>query len=671
MKKFYLLITILSVVYITSKSQTSQLRIKNDSLVKNIARKRSIDKDFNKQDYSNQFLLDSVIVTANKFPQKQSATGKVISLINKDQLILNNGKTISEVLNEQVGIQIGGAFGSLGTLMPVYTRGAASGRTLILIDGIPIYNPTQNNEFDLNLLNIQNIERVEILKGAQSTLYGSDAIAGIINFMSPKPQGSRQAFLNAQLSSGSFNTNKAGIEWGSNLGKFSFIVQNNFTNSSGFSYAKDTFTNKIFANNPFNGYNNNITLNYNISPTLTLKNYYRNSYYKNNIDAGAFVDEKDFTSSNNNFVTGIYANLKINQSSLTFNYQYSENKILNINDSLDVPGFTKFSSDRYYGKSEFLELYANIKISKSFRLLSGIDYRFNNINIQYFSLSAFGPYASDLPDTSIGLGSLYSSLYWTHKSQKLNIELGGRINFHSQYGDNSTFTFNPSYNFDNHFRIFGSVSTGFRAPSLFQLYSSYGNANLNPEKSFNTEIGVSQSHNILKTRLVYFNRVIENGIDFDYVNFKYFNYNEQRVNGLEIENNIEITKNFNFLFNYTYLNIKEYGQSRITTKDTTYSYGLKRPQHNLNVTLGYKFLPNLYGTLSAKYLSSRYDVGGYKMPDLLLDAYWLFNAHLQYTYSSKLLIYLDCRNLTDTQFYETYGYQNSPMNVTLGLTLKL
>ena len=124
--------------------------------------------------------LDDVVITATKFPKKQSETGKVLTVISRQQLERSSGKDLSQLLNEQTGIVINGATSTPGKDKSVFLRGAKSDYTVILIDGVPVTDPSGvGGAFDLRLLPIDQIERIEILKGSQSTLYCSDAIAGV------------------------------------------------------------------------------------------------------------------------------------------------------------------------------------------------------------------------------------------------------------------------------------------------------------------------------------------------------------------------------------------------------------------------------------------------------------------------------------------------------------
>ena len=192
------------------------------------------------KDSTSQKTLDEVVVTANKTPQKQSTTGKVLTVINRQTLENNSGRTLTQVLNEQAGLQVTGAQGSPGTNQTVYMRGAGAANTLILVDGMPVTDGSGITiQFDLNHIAIDQVERVEILKGAQSTLYGSDAVAGVINIITRKNQSGKKAGLNLHLAAGTYGTFKGTAGLSGEINKFNYSVQYNRLQSDGFSSAHD------------------------------------------------------------------------------------------------------------------------------------------------------------------------------------------------------------------------------------------------------------------------------------------------------------------------------------------------------------------------------------------------------------------------------------------------
>src|SRR4030095_11874015 len=192
------------------------------------------------QEDSSAKSMDEVVITANKFPQKQSSTGKVLTVITQEQLQKNAGRTISEILNEQVGVSVNGATNTLGTIQFLYTRGAAFANTLILIDGIPLNDPSNiNSEFDLNTFTIYQIERIEILKGAQSTLYGSDAVAGVVNIITKK-KGNKPFGAAIDFSAGSFGTFGGNVALMGSTNDASYHVSYSKIKSKGISSAYDS-----------------------------------------------------------------------------------------------------------------------------------------------------------------------------------------------------------------------------------------------------------------------------------------------------------------------------------------------------------------------------------------------------------------------------------------------
>lgn len=609
--------------------------------------------------------LDEVVVTANKLEQKQSSTGKVITVITKAQIEKSGGKTISQLLNEQAGITINGAFNNAGSVQTVYTRGASPGRTLILMDGIPLNDPsTITTDFDLNFFSVNDVERIEVCKGPQSTLYGSDAIAGVINIITVKKDTNKPFNIKATLSQGNLGTSRNNVQVFGKTGKLTYTTRFARLFTNGFSSAYDSTGIRNYDNDRYDGTVASGQLFYQANNHLGFKAFLMHSQYKAGIDAGVFNDDRDYHINNQSLITGTGFQYKKGRVSITGNYQYSELTRNYRNDSAHKTS-TWFEDNTYFGKSQFVELYASTRLGNGFTLLTGADYRYSSYHQNYFSVSAFGPFRSQFRDTSLSQTALYASVIFNSPDKKFNIELGGRYNDHSRYGNNSTYTFNPSYSFNDRFRVFGSISSGFKAPSLYQLSL---NSKLNAEKSVNYEAGLSFQQKQFSTRLVYFNRKISNGIDYNYITFNYFNYVKQVVNGLEWELAAKLGK-AGFSANYTLLLSEEVTQNRLTTKDTvTYDYLLRRPKHHINLAANIDVCKGLNVAVTGKYVSSRFDIGGYRRADISLPAYFILGASADYVLNERVRFFADTQNITGKKFFDARGFNAIPFLLNTGVT---
>jgi vitamin B12 transporter len=609
--------------------------------------------------------LDEVIVTANKLEQKQNATGKVVSVINAATLQANAGRSIAQILNEQAGLYLPGSLSNAGTVPSIYMRGASSGRTLILIDGMPVGDPSMiSNEFDLNLVPLNQIERVEILKGAQSTLYGSDAIGGVINIIT---KNKSIPSWSGDFSTGSYGTRKLNLQHSKTFGKLNYTVGWGKETATGFSSATD-----ITGKNNFDkdGYKNNnwfANINYAINQNWNLKASTHQTSYNADIDYGAFKDDKDEKFNNATKLTGLVLKYKKEKTIFQFQYQLSTQDRQYKNDSADRT-YTIFEDNQYAGKSHFADAFYSTSISKNIQWIIGGDFRYGSYQQTYSSISEYGPYNDNFKDTFQYQTALYSSLLINNASNKWLLELGGRINNPNRYRSNQTFTISPSYKLNSEIRFIASASKGYKAPSLYQL--SY-NDKLKPEQSFNTEIGLEYKTNTVFARAVYYNRTIDNGIDYNYIDYNFFNYIRQKVNGTELELNWKANEKNNFAANYTLMNGQETNQNRVTTTDTiTYNYLLKRPKNTAGIQWAYQASPKLNVSIAARYISKRYDVGGYGAEDVSLKSYTLLNAHIQYNCNKHILLYADGQNLGNVAFQEINGYNAMGRMIILGLRLR-
>ena len=590
--------------------------------------------------------LDEVVVTANKIAQKQSTTGKVVTVISKEQIEKSGGKTVSQLLNEQAGIVVTGALQPLGSPLTLNLNGALSGHTLILIDGIPVNDPSDiNNNFDLNSVSLSGVEKIEILKGAQRTLYGSDAVAGVVNIITQKSKSTKLLNFNASVAQGSQNTFRGNVQVYGTQDKVSYNAGYAKLSTDGFAAGYDSTGKGNFRKDGYTGDNVNASILFQPSKEWDVKAFAKYSQYKAGF-AGAFSNADNYTN-DYNFISGTGFQFRKNIITLTGNYQYN---------TVSRNLLTKYGLDAYKSYSDFGEVYANIKLGKGFSLLSGADYRYGHMN---------QPYATD---TSIHQTSIYSSLIYN--SNHFNIELGGRYNSNSRYGNNNTFTLNPSYSNDEHFRIFGSIASGFKAPTLYQLYAGFesGNINLQPEKSINYEVGVQEQYKGLSERLLLFYRDLTDAIDYNNNTYQYFNYASQTARGIQYELSVKPIQQLTITGNYTYISASQSTESRVTNADTSYNYSLRIPKHTANITISYQATPSLYVSLSGKYVSKRYDAV-YGMPDVTLDSYTLFGASAQYTINKHIKLFADGQNITNKKFFDIYGFNSIPALFNGGVTV--
>ena len=622
-------------------------------------------KEKSQKDSLNTNTLEEVIVTANKVEQKQNSTGKVVTVINAANLQANAGRSIAQILNEQAGLYLPGSVSNVGTVPSIYMRGASSGRTLILIDGMPVGDPSMiSNEFDLNLVPLNLIEGIEILKGAQSTLYGSDAIGGVINIIT---KNKSIPVLSGDFSTGSYGTKKMNLQHSNTLGKFNYAVGYGNETATGFSAATDITGKNNFDKDGYANKNWFANINYTFNQHWNLKASTHQTSYNADIDYGAFKDDKDEQFHNATKLTGFVLKYKKEKTVFQLQYQLSTQDRQYKNDSADRI-YTIFEDNQYTGKSHYADAFYATSVSKNIQWIMGGDFRYGSYQQTYASISEYGPYNDNFKDTFQYQTALYSSLLINDASNKWVLELGGRLNKHDRYGTNQTFTISPSYKLSSTFRLMASASTGYKAPSLYQL--SY-NEQLKPEQSFNTEIGIDYKTNPLFVRAVYYNRTIDNGIDFNYIDYNFFNYIQQKVNGLELEFNWKANEKNNFTANYTLMNGQETNQNRVTTTDTiTYNYLLKRPKNSMGIQWTYQASPKLSFSMAARYISKRYDVGGYAAEDVSLKSYTLINAHIQYNYNKHLVLYADGQNLGNAVFQEINGYNAMGRMLMLGLRLK-
>jgi vitamin B12 transporter len=630
--------------------------------------------------------LDQVVITATKYPVKQSLTGKVLTVITREQLERSGGKQLAEVLNTQAGVIVSGSQNTLGTTQDIYLQGASAGKTLILIDGIPAYDPSGTSRaFDLNLMNTDEVERIEILKGSQSTLYGSDAVAGVINIITRKGGGKP---LNASvgLSGGSFGTYRIAAGIDGKAGNTGYNLQYTHLQSDGISSAYDSSGKGEFDNDGFHENLLVFNVNQKVTDALRLRANFQWSHYDADLDAGAFTDDRLYISSSKNMQAGVGADYALGGGALHFNYNYNTVTRNYLDDSatLIAQGGT-FSSGAYSGKSHYAELFGNFSISRHIDLLAGADYRRQSIGentLFIYDNTFFPPYGAASSASTIGNDSSrvrqfagYASLL-VKDLVGFNIELGGRYNSFNKYGNVFTYSINPSFVLNDRIKLFANLSSGFSAPTLYQLYSQYANpfGELKPEKTVSVETGLQYSMQHFNARAVFFQRstkdnIIYNSSDPAYPNGYYMNLDKQDDHGLELEASLQ-TGNWTLSTNYTYTTGKV--TTPVNGKDSSFYDLYRRPKNAFNLTAGFQADRDLFLSLSFRTVGSRIE-SVYGGPPSTLDAYgyYTLDGYVEYRVFGQCKTFADFKNITNQQFFDIPGYASMKFNFMAGIKLHL
>jgi vitamin B12 transporter len=607
------------------------------------------------QDSLASTTLREVVVTATKFPKNASETGKVLTIIDENQLSRSSGKDLSQLLNEQVGLVINGANSNPAKDKSVFLRGAAGKYTLILVDGVPINDPSGiDGSFDLRLLSIDQLSRIEILKGSQSTLYGTDAMAGVINIIT-KMKDDKAVSGTGTLGYGSYNTFRGNVAIACSTDKLEYNLGYTRLTTDGITEAKEPNDNDDFDRDGLEQNAIQFNLGYKPTDNISIRPFVRFNDFDGAYDAGAFADDPDAFYNARTLNYGANAAYQFKRGA--FNAMYANNKTER--SFVSMYG----GPDKYDGRFNHGELFTNLNLSDNFQLLGGLTY-------QHFKIIAANTPIEN-PESTIT--SPYLS-FFVKNLRGFSAELGGRFHNHSVYGNNFTFSINPSYLINDQLKLFANYATGFKAPTLSQLFGPFGaNKDLEPEEAVSTEGGVQfiSADKRLDVRTTHFKRKIDHVIVYT---TGYINQDKLNDQGVEVEASCYLNK-LTLTGSYAYV------EGEITTQTGTGSETiandlLRRPRHTVGLNIGYNATDKFFASLNFKAFGKRndlfFDLSTFTSSPVVLDAYQLLDVYLEYAVlNDRIKVFGDFRNLLDQSYYEVYGYSTQRFNAMIGVRANL
>jgi len=676
-------------------------------------------------------LLDEVVITATRNEKNLNNVGRSITVITRDDIKKSGAVNISELLNRQEGFYIVGAQQNPGSISSISTRGTNNSHTIVMIDGIPLSDPSStDNSLDLAELSLANIDRIEIVRGSHSTLYGSSAIGGVINIITTENYDTPGLHVDANINGGMFGKN------GSILSENLSV---NYTHKSGFYVTAETF-NSISGgiNSTVDTISDPAVFKYPDmtdgfkktdlvakagykSDNLEVYGGIRNVNQSLDIDDGAFKDDENYMVDFNRNLYTYGAKYWFGKGlSVRFNGGMSDLIRKAVDDSSMIS--STGNTDKSYFRGKYSGSIANHEIqlnynTRAFQAVIGGGSLKETMSAEtYYYSESWGVYISETNldsleiKTTTSTGFLHVDLngeLFNESLKPFSLGLGARVINHSTFGTTFTYEINPSVKISENSLLYFSYSTGFNAPSLYQLYSpemdymsgiTRGNKTLDPEESSSWEIGIKQKVNKnIWWSINYYTTTIKNCIDYiylwnksqeisalsylDYYGDTYTNLGKQTNRGLEFSIHSKISDKLSITGNFSLVNGKlEYSPDNIDNEHTggnhiqLYSNGIfiseeieriglvRRPNTGY-INLTYLPFENFMFIVDLRYVGTRNDVyydsslGPYgALGTVGLEDYTLLDLRIKYNMIKGFTMILHAENLLNTDYYEIRGY---------------
>ena len=601
-----------------------------------------------KQDSTQTLQLDEVVVSDSRFELKRENSGKTVITISQQELAQNQGRSVAEIINSKSGIEINGTRSFSGQNLSTFVRGGNNRQVLVVIDGIQVSDPSSTSaEYDLRLLNISQIESIEILKGAASTLYGNSAATAVINITTKKATAEG---LDLDIIS-SMGTNQSESDQNYNIsdfsntvnitakhGKLSILASGGHQFTDGLSAAIGTESDK------FSRIDGNLKMGYQISKHFEIA---ASAYYNklnSDYDNGFPIEDADF------FFTSEQSRFGLNSS-----YSY-ENGSINVNTAFNQVdrSFDSSYPTAYDSQSYVLDVFNKYSFAEKIHTIIGINYiDSQTIFSEEHTSNTVDPY----------LNVVYVG------DNGINLNTGVRFNNHSTYGSNVIYNINPSYRIDinsGYLKFLGSYATSYIAPNLSQLYGPFGaNPDLNPEEDTTVEGGLEfRLSDKFMVNAVYFNRQEDDRIDYVTIDPNTFE-NQYRnaessahFDGVEVGLNSILAKGLTFNANYTYTNSKE-------------GLALRIPKNKVNANVGYTLQQKTFIGLSYQYVSDRMDTDFATFSQVTLDDFSLVNLQLKHEFCHNFTAFVGVDNLLNEKYTELVDFTTKGRNIRLGFQLGL
>ena len=590
---------------------------------------------------------DDIVVTASGFEQPRSETGQAIEIVGRDRLDQLQSATIAQVLQTVPGVSVA-TRGGLGGQTSAFIRGGSSAQTLVLIDGVRINDLTSpNGAFDLGALMTGNIGRVEILRGPNSVIWGSQAIGGVVNIQSIAPVDGFEGRLGAEF--GGYDTKRLNANIAGTKGVFEGSVGGAFVKSAGISALAGGTERDGYANATGNA---RLKVNISDSFTLDFRSYYNRAKVEYDSEFGVGANGLP-VSRNRQFVGYVGAQFDMLDGRFHNRIAYTRTDLRRIGTDPIVFSFNNFN---VRGAIDRMEYHTAFDLNDALTLVAGLEYE------RTFASTSFEGAAPDIArnDVVSGFGQII-----VRPVNGLTLTAGVRHDAYSDYGGQTTLGGNLAFTPNEGRTMFrATYAEGFRAPTLTEGQPPYGNLQLKPETARNFDLGVEQQFLEGKAQLfaTYFNRRSNNLIAFSPVSFQSENIDKVTAKGLEIGLDLNPSSQLDIRASYTLVDA-----INRTGGDTFGNRQALRPQNSFSLTADWQTAFGLSLGSSLLIIDDSFDDAA---NNVRLDGYALVGLRASMPLNAALDVYARVENMLDAQYTVVSGYNSFGRHATIGVRAK-
>ena len=566
--------------------------------------------------------LGEIYVSAGLQEININKTGSSVLVLQSDELKANVFDAVN-LLDSQPGIAMSSS-GGVGSQTGIRLRGLSQSYVAVRVDGVDVSDPTgTQNSYDFGGVIPFGFDQIEILKGSQSAIYGSDAIGGVLNFKT-NTSNTLGKKTDTNLTVGSNNTLAANFKYTQIQDNGSYALSINNISTDGYSAKSDNEE-----ADPYSKTEIRFVVDQNISDQLTLGA--TALYSDEEIDYDGFDHETDHID-RSRAAGSVYASFETGSVTNKITRSFSNT------DRYDLNGWNK----SFIGKRDVWSYTGQT-------ILNGANVTFGYENIA--EEANIDGQIEDYKETALVSEIIYAL------GNSSDISLAARQTSSKNYGDDTTFRIASINRHQNELTSRLVLSSGFRAPSLYELFDSfYGNSTFIPETSLNAEIGlVKKFTEATNLSMTIFNNTVDNLIEFNNDTFIYEQNNgSTKTNGLELSSNLKVSDTVTVNADYTF-----------TTSETGNVKAVRVPKHDLVLAIEKQFNDKFSGLASLRVARDIEDTvwpSNIQMPN-----YEILDISFTYDINDKSSVYLQVQNLVDEKYETIKGYNTGGRQVFAGI----